>query len=66
MKREESERVTDCERDPTWVRTRELTVVEQERVKAMQRLANAPDRRSYLAVEYQDKCRCIKLNVALL
>lgn len=32
------------------VRSSEVTLVEQERVKAMQRLANAPDRATYLAL----------------
>ena len=34
----------------TTVRSRSLTLAEQERVKAMQRLANAPDRPTYLAL----------------
>jgi len=59
---EESERVTDCERAPTSVRSRELTVVEQERVKAMQQLANAPDRVTYLALQ-QEIAEQLKMSV---
>ncbi|WP_088894984.1 Mu transposase C-terminal domain-containing protein [Leptolyngbya ohadii] len=33
--------------------TRELTIAEQERVRAMQRLAKAPDRRTYLALQQE-------------
>ncbi len=53
MMMEEGEPVPITERAPIRVRSRELTVVEQERVKAMQRLANAPDRVTYLALQQE-------------
>jgi len=50
---EESELVGVSEGDRAWVGSRELTVVEQQRVKAKQQLAKAPDRRTYLAVQQE-------------
>lgn len=50
---EEAEPVAVPDSDPTSVRSRELTVVEQERVKAMQQLTNAPDRVTYLALQQE-------------
>ncbi|GAQ00085.1 Mu transposase C-terminal domain-containing protein [Leptolyngbya sp. NIES-2104] len=38
---------------PITVRSGELTIDEQQRVKAMQRLANAPDRPTYLALQQE-------------
>jgi putative transposase len=35
------------------VRSQSLTITEQERVRAMQRLANAPDRPTYLALQQE-------------
>jgi putative transposase len=50
---EEAEPVPITERAPTSVRGIELTVVEQQRVKAMGRLANVPDRVTYLALQQE-------------
>ncbi|MDX2231610.1 MAG: helix-turn-helix domain-containing protein [Leptolyngbyaceae cyanobacterium bins.349] len=47
----DDERITDSVL--ITVRSRELTLVEQQRVKAMGRLANAPDRPTYLALQQE-------------
>jgi len=46
----EVERGLECGRSPA-VRTRELTIAEQQRVRAMERLASAPDRATYLVFQ---------------
>jgi len=48
--------------DPIGVRSRELTITEQERVKAMERLASAPDRPSYLTLQ-QEITQQLKMSV---
>jgi len=59
---EESELVCVLDRDPASVGSRELTVVEQQRVKAMERLASAPDRPSYLTLQ-QEIAQQLKMSV---
>lgn len=51
MRREEGEAGAVGDSGRTSVRSVGLTKAEQERVKAMQRLANAPDRATYLALQ---------------
>ncbi|NJR63143.1 MAG: transposase [Cyanobacteria bacterium CRU_2_1] len=50
---EEAEAVPVGERSRRLFRTGRLTIAEQERVKAMEQLANAPDRRTYLALQQE-------------
>lgn len=50
---EEAEPLPVRDSTPICVRSSELTVVEQQRVKAMQRLANAPDRPTYLVLQQE-------------
>jgi putative transposase len=53
MTREEKKPGETPERDRRCVRLDELTIGERERVRAMERLANAPDRESYVAVQQE-------------
>lgn len=63
MRIEEGESaVPDSERAPMAVRSSELTIFEQQRVNAMQRLANAPDRPTYLALQ-QEIAQQLKMTV---
>ncbi|MBD1847764.1 transposase [Cyanobacteria bacterium FACHB-63] len=50
---EEAEPIPVPESTPITVRSSELTIDEQQRVKAMQRLVNAPDRPTYLALQQE-------------
>ncbi len=50
---EEAEPVPVPDNAGVKVRSRSLTLAEQERVKSMQRLANAPDRPTYLALQQE-------------
>jgi putative transposase len=50
---EEAEAVPGSDSAPKDVRSSELTIAEQQRVKAMQRLANAGDRTTYLALQQE-------------
>lgn len=66
--KEESEAIGDQGRATTAVRSRGLTVAEQERVKGMQRLAQAPDCRTYVALvrEIAEQLKMTERNVRYL
>lgn len=53
MRIEEAEAVPGSDSAPKVERSSELTTAEQQRVKAMQRLANAGDRTTYLALQQE-------------
>jgi putative transposase len=62
MTREEMERGEVPEKTRSLVRSHGLTIAEQERVRALERMANAPDRPTYLALQ-QEIAEQLKMTV---